>query len=123
MDYSNIDHQLDPARLFTGLRLGKRSSARYDTEQVYVFNSPGFSNQPLSPVLNSSFATNESIAGAGNIAAVTYYNASDEWIDFQDFTLARVPLLPDHGAPAPAPIWWSRSFLRRWAAQSARACA
>ena len=71
-DYSSLKHVPDPSRLFTGLRLGKRSSARYDTEQVFTFNSSGYVTQSLSPSLNLPFATNESISGAGNIAAVTF---------------------------------------------------
>lgn len=90
-DFSTLVHTVDPARIFTGLRLGKRSSARYDTEQVYDFSSSGFVTQSLSPTLNLPFATNETISGAGNIAAVTFYNASDEWVSHQDFTLGSRP--------------------------------
>ena len=90
-DYSSLKHVPDPSRLFTGLRLGKRSSARYDTEQVFTFNSSGYVTQSLSPSLNLPFATNESISGAGNIAAVTFYNASDQWVEHQDFTLGSRP--------------------------------
>jgi len=90
-DYSDLKHVPDPARIFTGLRLGKRSSARYDTEQVYDFNSAGFVNQPLSPTLDAPFATNESISGAGNIYAVTFYNAANEWVEHFDFTLGARP--------------------------------
>lgn len=90
-DYSTLKHDPDPARIFTGLRLGKRSSARYDTEQVYDFNSSGFVTQSLSPTLNAPFATNESISGAGNVAAVTFYNASDQWVEHYDFTLGSRP--------------------------------
>lgn len=90
-DFSDLKHVPDPARIFTGLRLGKRSSARYDTEQVYDFNSSGFVTQSLSPTLNTPFATNESVSGAGNVAAVTFYNASDQWVEHYDFTLGSRP--------------------------------
>lgn len=90
-DYSTIDQTIDPARLFTGLRTGKRSSARYDTEQVYNFNSAGFVTQTLDPVLNSPIATQETVSGAGFIAAATFYNASNQWVTHYDFTLGSRP--------------------------------
>lgn len=90
-DWSERVHNLDPRSLFTGLRLGKRSSLSYVGEQVYDLSSVGFVNQALNPFLSLPTAANESIAGAGNIAAVTFYNASDQWVQHYDFTLGSRP--------------------------------
>lgn len=90
-DWSVRKHQLDTRNWFTDFRGGKRSSQNYEAEQVYVFDTPGFENQALSPFLTSPSCANESIAGAGNIAAVTFYNADDEWVVHYDFTLGGRP--------------------------------
>jgi hypothetical protein len=86
-DFSNLSHHVDPRALYTGIRYGKRSSRPYTGEQVYVFDTPGFVTQTLSDPLLLPAPTNESNGTDGNIGAVTFYNADDEWTDHYDFTL------------------------------------
>ena len=91
-DWSTRKHNLDTRSLFTGLRGGKRSSFNYAGTQSYMFNTDGFVNQALSPFLTAPAAPTPIIVpGAGSIAAVTFYNASDEWVAHYDLTLGSRP--------------------------------
>jgi hypothetical protein len=86
-DWSSLVHQVDPRALYTGIRYGKRSSQPYSGEQVYDFESTGFVTQELATPLLSASVANESNGTDGNVYAVTFYNADDEWTLHYDFTL------------------------------------
>lgn len=90
-DFSRLTHIVDPRALYTGIRYGKTSSLPYSGEQVYDFDSTGYVTQALATPLLSASPTNESNGTDGNILAVTFYNADDEWVDHYDFTLGTWP--------------------------------
>lgn len=103
-DWSSLVHNLDKRNLFTGIRLGKRSSMPADGEQVYTFDSVGLKSQDLSPELTSPSGAVETTAEDGYLLWICFFNADDEYVAYQDFTFGDYPegdlIVPSGTGPA-----------------------
>lgn len=103
-DWSSLVHNLDKRNLFTGIRLGKRSSMPADGEQVYTFDSVGVKSQALSPELTSPTGTVETTAEDGYLLWICFFNAADEYVAYQDYTFGDYPegdlIVPSGTGPA-----------------------
>lgn len=90
-DWSTLTHNLDKRNLFTGIRLGKRSSMPQSGEQVYTFDSVGVKDQAIDPSLTSPSLAVETTAEDGYLLWCAFWNASDEYVAYQDFTFGDYP--------------------------------
>lgn len=103
-DWSSLTHNLDKRNLFTGIRLGKRSSYPADGEQVYTFDSVGVKSQTLSPELTGPVGTVETTSEDGYLLWICFFNADDEYTAYQDYTFGDYPeedlIVPSGTGPA-----------------------
>jgi hypothetical protein len=103
-DWSSLSHAVDKRNLFTGIRLGKRSSYPADGEQVYTFDSTGVKNQAISPSLTGPTGFVETTAEDGYLLWICFFNADDEYVAYQDYTFGDYPegdlIVPSGTGPA-----------------------
>lgn len=103
-DWSSLKHNLDKRNLFTGIRLGKRSSMPASGEQVYTFDSVGVKSQSLSPSLTGASGAVETTAEDGYLLWICFFNDADEFVAYQDFTFGDYPegdlIVPPGTGPA-----------------------
>lgn len=103
-DWSSLVHNVDKRNLFTGIRLGKRSSMPADGEQVYTFDSIGVKSQDLSPELTSPSGAVETTSSDGYLLWICFFNAADEYVAYQDYTFGDYPegdlVVPSGTGPA-----------------------
>ena len=88
---ANIQEQYDPSQIFTGVRLGKRTSRPNNATQRYEFDHADSFTQELSNPLNGPEANSGNDMGAAAIMAVAFYDGDPDdpesgLVAFQSFT-------------------------------------